>query len=150
MALSKKKRFEILQRDGFKCQYCGAIAPEVKLHVDHTIPRILARDDSDENLITACSDCNLGKKAMYVNRFMMRLVYLNSCRQSMRPAKILGSEEDVADWHSAVYWHKRLFAPREWMPGGLAEKELDNFNEGLELSVSWLEELQSYRNGSVQ
>jgi len=36
--LSKSIRFEIFKRDSFKCQYCGRMAPEVVLHVDHIKP----------------------------------------------------------------------------------------------------------------
>ena len=58
-----KLRFEVFKRDSFKCQYCGRSAPEVVLHVDHI--KAVARGGGNEitNLITACSDCNLGKGA---------------------------------------------------------------------------------------
>lgn len=61
--LSKKLRFEVFKRDSFKCQYCGAEAPNVLLHVDHIQP--VAEGGADEilNLITACEGCNLGKGA---------------------------------------------------------------------------------------
>ena len=36
--ISKKLRFEIFKRDSFRCQYCGASAPEVLLHLDHLKP----------------------------------------------------------------------------------------------------------------
>jgi 5-methylcytosine-specific restriction endonuclease McrA len=56
-----KLRFKILKRDNFICQYCGGKAPEVELHVDHIIPVDCGGSDEDNNLITSCSDCNLGK-----------------------------------------------------------------------------------------
>jgi 5-methylcytosine-specific restriction endonuclease McrA len=56
-------RFAILERDGFRCRYCGAPAPEVRLHVDHVIPVIAGGSDDPENLVAACEDCNLGKSA---------------------------------------------------------------------------------------
>lgn len=61
--ISQRKRFSILQRDGFACQLCGRSAEQdhVKLHVDHQQPVSKGGDDSDENLWTLCSDCNLGK-----------------------------------------------------------------------------------------
>lgn len=60
-SISKKDRFEILKRDCFKCQYCGAAAPDVLLHVDHIHP--VSKDGSNEiiNLITSCEGCNFGK-----------------------------------------------------------------------------------------
>jgi hypothetical protein len=62
--LSKRLRFEIFKRDSFKCQYCGASAPDVLLHVDHIHP--LAKGGEPKyitNLITACENCNAGKGA---------------------------------------------------------------------------------------
>lgn len=59
--LTKKTRFEVFKRDGFKCQYCGASAPESILVVDHIDP--ISKDGEDEmvNYITACQPCNAGK-----------------------------------------------------------------------------------------
>ncbi|HYF37572.1 MAG TPA: HNH endonuclease [Prosthecobacter sp.] len=59
--LSKKTRFEVFKRDSFKCQYCGACAPEAILVVDHIDP--VSKDGADEmvNYITACQPCNAGK-----------------------------------------------------------------------------------------
>lgn len=59
--LSKKTRFEVFKRDGFKCQYCGAEAPRAVLHVDHIHPVSKGGDNGLMNLITACVDCNAGK-----------------------------------------------------------------------------------------
>lgn len=62
-AISKKVRFEIFKRDGFKCMYCGAHPPSVLLHVDHIKPVADGGGNEDDNLITACEPCNLGKGA---------------------------------------------------------------------------------------
>lgn len=63
MALTPMKRFTVLQRDGFVCRYCGAHPPSVDLEVDHIVPRKAGGSDDTENLITACSQCNRGKRA---------------------------------------------------------------------------------------
>lgn len=60
-AISKKTRFEVFKRDGFKCQYCGKCAPEVILNVDHIHPVSKGGDDDMMNYITSCFDCNSGK-----------------------------------------------------------------------------------------
>lgn len=62
-SLGNKLRFEVLKRDGFTCQYCGAKAPDVQLEVDHIFPVALGGKDEIDNLITACRNCNQGKKA---------------------------------------------------------------------------------------
>jgi len=61
MAITKKLRFEIFKRDGFKCQYCGRKVPDVVLEVDHITPKFEKGIDDISNLITSCFDCNRGK-----------------------------------------------------------------------------------------
>lgn len=62
-ALSKKTRFEVFKRDGFKCVYCGAHPPGVLLHVDHVVAVAAGGKNGMDNLVTACEPCNLGKGA---------------------------------------------------------------------------------------
>jgi 5-methylcytosine-specific restriction endonuclease McrA len=61
--LPARLRFGILQRDGFRCRYCGrpGSASGVVLHVDHVIPFSARGPTSEDNLVTACEECNLGK-----------------------------------------------------------------------------------------
>lgn len=61
ISLSKSERYEILKRDSFTCQYCGAKAPDVILEVDHIIPVAEGGTNDAFNLITSCRDCNRGK-----------------------------------------------------------------------------------------
>ena len=61
--LSSRLRFDVFKRDAFMCQYCGASAPDVQLHVDHIIPVIDGGSDDLANLVTACAACNFGKGA---------------------------------------------------------------------------------------
>lgn len=63
MAVSKTLRFAIFDRDDRTCRYCGQTAPDVKITVDHVIPKTLGGRDEPENLVTACWDCNIGKGA---------------------------------------------------------------------------------------
>ena len=60
-AISKKARFEVFKRDGFKCQYCGESAPDVILHVDHIHPVSKGGGNDTLNLVTSCAACNNGK-----------------------------------------------------------------------------------------
>ena len=64
MALTKRTRFEVLRRDNHTCQYCGAKAPDVVLHIDHVMPKALGGSDAPENLATACKECNSGKTSI--------------------------------------------------------------------------------------
>lgn len=63
MAVSKRLRFEILRRDGHQCRYCGRLATDGQLTVDHVVPVSLGGSDAPSNLVAACRDCNAGKAA---------------------------------------------------------------------------------------
>lgn len=49
-------RKNILRRDNYRCQYCGARAPD--LTIDHVIPKSRGGGDEWENLVAACIRCN--------------------------------------------------------------------------------------------
>src|SRR4051812_35667498 len=61
MSIGWSLRFQILERDGFKCQYCGA-GIEGQLGVDHIIPTCFGGSSDPTNCITACRKCNTGKR----------------------------------------------------------------------------------------
>lgn len=61
--LSIKLRFEVFKRDSFKCQYCGASAPDALLQADHINPVKHGGKNDIINLITSCAKCNMGKGA---------------------------------------------------------------------------------------
>lgn len=55
-------RYDVLQRDNYQCQICGASANDgAKLHVDHIIPVSKGGKTELSNLQTLCDRCNLGK-----------------------------------------------------------------------------------------
>lgn len=68
--LSKRTRFEVFKRDGFRCTYCGQRPPEVVLVIDHVVPVAGGGDDSPENLTTSCYTCNAGKGAVALGQVM--------------------------------------------------------------------------------
>jgi 5-methylcytosine-specific restriction endonuclease McrA len=51
----RKLRTEVLERDGWRCQYCGS---SDRLQVHHIRSRSRLGHDTDENLITLCADCH--------------------------------------------------------------------------------------------
>ena len=69
--ISPQLRAEILERNGFTCQQCGAgagdldsydLGRKVRLHVDHIIPISQGGTDDRDNLRALCSTCNQGKQ----------------------------------------------------------------------------------------
>lgn len=97
--VTKKTRFEVFKRDGFKCQYCGRSAPDVVLEVDHIIPVCKGGDNDLLNLVTACFDCNRGKTSKslddstVVSKQMVQLQDLNTRREQL---------EMLADWRQGL------------------------------------------------
>ena len=69
-SISPQLRNEILERNGFTCQLCGAGAGDpdpfnpnrrVRLHIDHIIPISQGGTDDRSNLRVLCSTCNQGR-----------------------------------------------------------------------------------------
>lgn len=57
-------RFNVFMRDGFRCQYCGRSAQDgAVLNADHIHPESQGGQTTMDNLITACWECNNGKRA---------------------------------------------------------------------------------------
>jgi HNH endonuclease len=68
-SVSKETRAYVLDRNGFTCQMCGAVAGEphpyepsrkTRLHIGHVIDKSKGGDDSASNLRAICSVCNEG------------------------------------------------------------------------------------------
>lgn len=60
--IPKRIRFEVFQRDGFKCRYCGKGSDDgAELQLDHVKSFADGGTDDPDNLVTSCADCNRGK-----------------------------------------------------------------------------------------
>lgn len=63
--VTHKLRFDVLERDSYRCKYCGR-SPKttegLEIVVDHIIPLELGGTNDMTNLLTACFECNEGKK----------------------------------------------------------------------------------------
>lgn len=114
-SISKSVRFEVFKRDSFKCQYCGAAAPDFLLQIDHIKPVAKGGTSDITNLITSCAPCNSGKKdkqlddktAVAKSRLQMeelqerreQLEMMMQWREGLRDIN-----EDVLD-RVCSYWH---------------------------------------------
>ena len=54
-------RFNVFLRDRFVCQYCVSALPAADLTFDHVIPRSRGGRTTWNNVVTACTECNLKK-----------------------------------------------------------------------------------------
>ncbi len=76
-AISKETRAYVLDRNGFTCQMCGAVAGEphpydptrkTRLHIGHVIDKSQGGDDEPANLRALCSVCNEGASNLTLDR----------------------------------------------------------------------------------
>jgi hypothetical protein len=79
--ISKKTRFEVFKRDGFKCLYCGKSAPDVVLVIDHIEPVSKGGADQILNYATSCVDCNAGKSDRRINDHSILSKQVNQLQQ---------------------------------------------------------------------
>ena len=75
--ISKETRAFVLDRNGFTCQMCGAVAGEVhpydatrktRLHLGHIIDKSMGGTDEPANLKAICSVCNEGASNVTLTR----------------------------------------------------------------------------------
>lgn len=124
-SLSKKTRFEVFKRDGFKCQYCGAHPPSVLLHVDHIKPVADGGKNDEDNLITACESCNLGKGA----------VSLSACPETLvaKAARVAELEEQIRGYAEVMEARRSRLELETWrvldvMEPGIEKAPRDQIN----------------------
>ena len=75
--ISKEVRAFVLDRNGFTCQMCGAVAGEphpydptrkTRLHIGHIIDKSMGGTDDPSNLRALCSVCNEGASNLTLDR----------------------------------------------------------------------------------
>ena len=88
----------IYKRDKNKCQYCGSTK---SLTIDHVIPKSKGGQDTWENLVVACSSCNVKKSDKLLEQTNMKLQ-----RKPMAPvSKVLMDLEhsNIDEWKEFTY-----------------------------------------------
>lgn len=70
----KFNRRNIFARDHNSCQYCGKRYPTSELSLDHIIPRSMGGKSNWENIVCACTGCNVKKGGRTPKQARMTLV----------------------------------------------------------------------------
>lgn len=96
--LSKK---EIFLRDQYTCQYCGKKTQELTL--DHVVPRRQKGAHTWENVVAACSRCNLRKAGRTPEEANMRLKTEPRVPQP-NPYRILQNRAILDEWRPYLPW----------------------------------------------
>lgn len=103
-------RFNLFLRDEFMCQYCGA---KGDLTFDHVVPRARGGVTSWENVVAACSPCNLkkGSKSMRAAGMSLRKT---PCQPSSEMLRDMGRKFPPnhlhESWLDFLYWDAELEA----------------------------------------
>ena len=104
-------RFNVFLRDMFACQYCGDRRETRELTFDHVIPRSKGGRTSWENVVTACSGCNMrkGNRMPRESGMLPRLKPFAPNTYQLRengrgfPPNFLHE-----DWRDYLYWDSEL------------------------------------------
>ena len=89
----KPTRSMIYERDEHTCQYCGS---KKHLSIDHVIPRCRGGEDTWENLVVACSSCNVKKGSTPLEQTGMKLMKTPRPMQDKVIRKL--NKTDVQEW----------------------------------------------------
>jgi 5-methylcytosine-specific restriction endonuclease McrA len=104
-------RFNVFLRDRLSCQYCGQQRAAAELTFDHVIPRSRGGRTSWDNVVTACTRCNLIKGSRLPRDCGMRprqhprpptTHELQECGRAFPPNFLHES------WRDFLYWDSEL------------------------------------------
>ena len=98
---SKLSKKEIFLRDQYTCQYCGLKSTELTL--DHVIPRRQKGAHTWENVVAACSKCNLKKAGFTPEEAKMRLLREPKIPQP-NPYRMLQERTILDEWKPYLPW----------------------------------------------
>ena len=96
--LSKK---EIFLRDKYTCQYCGTKSQQLTL--DHVVPRRQKGAHTWENVVAACSKCNLRKAGFTPEEAKMKLFREPRAPQP-NPYRMLQNRVILEEWRPYLPW----------------------------------------------
>lgn len=101
-------RFNVFLRDRFTCQYCG---DRDELTFDHLIPRARGGLTRWDNVVTACSPCNLKKgagDAKEIGMLPMQGPYRPTVYELHRNGRLFPPNFLHDSWIDYLYWDSEL------------------------------------------
>lgn len=101
-------RFNVFLRDRFTCQYCG---DHQDLTFDHVTPRSKGGQTTWENVVTACSPCNLMKGGHYPHEIRMHPAQKPArptVAQLHRNGRMFPPNYLHESWQDYLYWDTEL------------------------------------------
>ena len=98
---SKLSKKEIFLRDQYTCQYC--VIKSTELTLDHVIPRRQKGAHTWENVVAACSKCNLKKAGFTPEEAKMRLLRQPKIPQP-NPYRMLQERTILDEWKPYLPW----------------------------------------------
>lgn len=66
----RENRHKIFERDGYKCAYCDKQLTRFTATLDHITPVTAGGNNSYDNLVTACLECNSKKTGKPLGDFL--------------------------------------------------------------------------------
>lgn len=69
----RENRIKVYEKDGYKCRYCGKQLTRFTATLDHVTPVAEGGDNSFENLLTACVECNSRKNKRPIGDFLAEI-----------------------------------------------------------------------------
>ena len=103
-------RFNVFLRDKFSCQYCGS---REELTFDHLLPRSKGGETHWDNVVTACSSCNVEKGGKLLKSSGMKLTqypYQPTTEDLHRNGKNFPPNYLHKSWMDYLYWDVELEA----------------------------------------
>ncbi len=96
--VSGSLRYEVLKRSGGRCKLCGVSHEEVRLDVDHIVPRSKGGSNDESNLQVLCRTCNSQKTTRTTPTFVTSMPNMNCANQAVRFAKQTAGSSKKMNW----------------------------------------------------